>query len=62
MIEHIHWRRSGETKLVVEMTLSSEEELSQNWDRICAWFKSGPRALQLTLGKSKTISLERLKT
>lgn len=62
MIEHLHWRRSGETKLVIELTFGSEGEASIYWDRICDWYKNGPRKLVLTLEKSESVSLERLKT
>lgn len=62
MIDHIHFRRSGETKLVIEMTFTSEQELSLHWEKFLAWYKVGPRSLQLSIGKSNTISLERVKT
>ena len=62
MIEHLHWRRSGETKLVIEITFSSDAEVSRQWDKIMAWFKGKPRPVQLTIPASETISFERTKT
>jgi hypothetical protein len=62
MIDHLHWRRSGETKLVIELTFTSDAELSIYWDRILAWHKNGPRALRLSIGKPNSVSMERLKT
>ena len=62
MIQHVHWRRSGEMKLIIEITLTSEQETTIYWNKLVAWFKGGPRALQLSIGKSESVSMERRST
>jgi len=62
MLVHIHWRRSGEMKIIIELTFTSEQETSIYWNRICAWYKNGPRALQLSLAKPESVSAEKVRT
>lgn len=62
MLEHLHFQRAGETKLIIELTFSNESELSAAWDQIAQWYKAGPKETKFTLGKAKSTTFQRKKT